>query len=53
MPSDLSPTINFVFKDTLEIWGADDDTDIEYMYQHLFIQVTPTFYLRNKYVMDG
>jgi hypothetical protein len=34
-PSDLSPTIDFVFKDINEIWGADDDTDIEYMYQHL------------------
>jgi hypothetical protein len=35
VPSDLSPTIDFVFRDTNEIWGADDDTDIEYMYQHL------------------
>ncbi len=35
IPSDLSPTIDFVFKDTTEVWGADDDTDIEYMYQHL------------------
>ena len=35
VPSDLSPTIDFVFKDTNEIWGSDDDTDIEYMYQHL------------------
>lgn len=35
VPSDLSPTIDFVFRDTSEIWGADDDTDIEYMYQHL------------------
>src|SRR6056300_1753947 len=35
IPSDLSPTIDFVFMDTNEIWGADDDTDIEYMYQHL------------------
>ena len=35
IPSDLSPTIDFVFKDTNEIWGSDDDTDIEYMYQHL------------------
>jgi hypothetical protein len=34
-PSDLSPTIDFIFKDTDEIWGADDDTDIEYMYQYL------------------
>ena len=35
MPSDLSPTIDFVFRDTNEVWWADDDTDIEYMYQHL------------------
>ncbi|GJQ61419.1 MAG: hypothetical protein SCALA702_04720 [Melioribacteraceae bacterium] len=35
VPSDLSPVIDFVFRDTNEIWGADDDTDIEYMYQHL------------------
>ncbi len=35
IPSDLSPTIDFVFADTDEIWGSDDDTDIEYMYQHL------------------
>jgi len=35
VPSNLSSTIDFVFKDTTEIWGADDDTDIEYMYQHL------------------
>lgn len=34
-PSDLSPTIDFVFEDEGGIWGADDDTDIEYMYQHL------------------
>ena len=35
IPSNLSPTIDFVFKDPGEVWGADDDTDIEYMYQHL------------------
>lgn len=35
IPSDLSATIDFVFRDENEIWGADDDTDIEYMYQHL------------------
>ena len=34
-PSDISPTIDFVLRDTSEIWGADDDTDIEYMYQYL------------------
>lgn len=35
IPSDLSPTIDFVFRSEGEVWGADDDTDIEYMYQHL------------------
>ncbi len=35
IPSDLSPTIDFVFKESNDIWGSDDDTDIEYMYQHL------------------
>jgi len=35
IPSELSKNIDFVFRDTSEIWGADDDTDIEYMYQHL------------------
>lgn len=34
-PSDLSPTIDFVFRGVDEVWGADDDTDIEYMYQYL------------------
>ncbi len=37
VPSDLSPTIDFVFKNEDEIWGADDDTDIEYIYQHLLL----------------
>ena len=35
LPSDLSPNIDFVFRGEDEIWGADDDTDLEYMYQHL------------------
>lgn len=34
-PGDLSPTIDFVFRGEQEVWGADDDTDIEYMYQYL------------------
>ena len=38
VPSDLSATIDFVFRDTLSIWGADDDTDIEYMYQYLMFK---------------
>ncbi|MEM8968115.1 MAG: ADP-ribosylglycohydrolase family protein, partial [Bacteroidota bacterium] len=36
-PSDISPTIDFVFRDKGEVWGADDDTDIEYIYQHLLL----------------
>ena len=35
IPSDLSPIIDFVFRGEDEVWGADDDTDIEYMYQYL------------------
>ena len=38
IPSDLSPTIDLVFRGEDEIWGADDDTDIEYMYQYLLNQ---------------
>jgi len=34
-PSPLSPTIDFVFAAADSVWGADDDTDIEYLYQHL------------------
>ena len=32
VPSDLSSTIDFVFKNSDEIWGADDDTDIELLF---------------------
>jgi len=31
----LSPVIDYVLRDENEVWGADDDTDVEYMYQHL------------------
>ena len=34
-PSDLSPIIDYVLVDEGGIWGSDDDTDIEYMYQYL------------------
>ena len=37
-PSELSATIDFVFRGEDEVWGADDDTDIEYLYQHLLLQ---------------
>ena len=32
---DFSRTIDFVFEGDDGNWGADDDTDIEYIYQHL------------------
>lgn len=38
IPSELSENIDFVFEDPGGKWGADDDTDIEYMYQFLLNQ---------------
>ncbi|WP_431158264.1 ADP-ribosylglycohydrolase family protein [Winogradskyella poriferorum] len=52
IPSDLSPIIDFVFRDTTEVWGADDDTDIEYMYQHLMYE-NQTSSLSPKHIRDG
>lgn len=37
-PSNLSPVIDFIFADVDSIWGADDDTDIEYIYQELLLE---------------
>ena len=31
-PSEISDTIDFILRRPGEVWGADDDTDIEYMY---------------------
>ena len=52
VPSDLSPTIDFVFRNEGEIWGADDDTDIEYMYQHLH-SVNQTSLLSPTQIREG
>lgn len=52
IPSDLSPTIDFVFEDEGEIWGADDDTDIEYMYQHL-LYMNKTSILTGEQIQKG
>ena len=38
-PSDLSATIDFVFAGETDIWGSDDDTDLEYMYQYLHLSL--------------
>jgi hypothetical protein len=52
IPSDLSPTIDFVFRGEDEIWGADDDTDIEYIYQHL-LYANKTSFLTGEQIRDG
>ena len=48
----LSSTIDFVFKDTNDIWGADDDTDIEYIYQHL-LYTNKTLFLTPEQIKTG
>lgn len=52
IPSDLSENIDFVFRDTNEVWGADDDTDIEYMYQYL-LYTHLTSVLTPEQIRDG
>lgn len=52
VPSDLSPTIDFVLRKEGEVWGADDDTDIEYMYQHLLYS-NKTSILSGEQIRDG
>ena len=52
VPSDLSSTIDFVFAEEGDIWGADDDTDIEYMYQYLHY-VNNTSILSGEQIRDG
>ena len=51
-PSDLSETIDFVFRGEDEIWGADDDTDVEYMYQHL-LYTNKTSILTGEQIREG
>ena len=51
-PSDLSSTIDFVFVGKDDIWGADDDTDIEYMYQYLH-SVNNASILSGEHIRDG
>ena len=52
--SEISSHIDFVLKAPEEVWGADDDTDIEYMYlwtmyQHKIAKLTRT-QIRNAWV---
>ena len=52
IPSDLSSTIDFVFVDEDGVWGADDDTDVEFMYQHL-LYTNKTSVLTGEQIRDG
>ena len=52
VPSNLSPTIDFVLIGEDSIWGSDDDTDIEYMYQHL-LYTNKTAVLSAEQIRDG
>lgn len=51
-PSELSSTIDFVYEEEGGTWGADDDTDIEYMYQHLLLE-NKTSILTGEQIRDG
>lgn len=52
LPSQLSERIDFVTVGKDSIWGADDDTDIEYMYQHLLL-VNQTSILSPQQIREG
>jgi len=49
--STISPVIDFILLVPDTVWGADDDTDIEYMYQHLMHQHGPL--LSPRQIRDG
>jgi len=51
-PSTLSPTIDFFFANEDTLWGADDDTDIEYIYQELLLQ-NQTSFLTGEQIRNG
>ncbi|MBT8056521.1 MAG: ADP-ribosylglycohydrolase family protein [Gammaproteobacteria bacterium] len=52
VPSELSATIDWVLKPPGDTWGADDDTDIEYIYQHLMF-TQETSILTAEQIRDG
>jgi hypothetical protein len=51
-PSDLSENIDWVLEEGGATWGADDDTDIEYIYQHLLLK-HQTSMLSGEQIRDG
>lgn len=52
IPSNLSPVIGWVLEDENGIWGSDDDTDIEYLYQQLLYEHN-TSILTPQQIRDG
>jgi hypothetical protein len=48
----LDRNIDFVFEGKDGMWGADDDTDIEYMYQHL-VYTNKTSKLSGQQIREG
>lgn len=50
--SKLSPNIDFIYAAQDSIWGADDDTDIEYIYQHLLF-TNKSSVLTGKQIQEG
>jgi hypothetical protein len=52
IPSNLSSTINFVFKDEGDVWGSDDDTDIEFIYEYL-LYINKISILTPQQIRDG
>jgi len=52
IPSNLSPTIDFVFEKEDGLWGSDDDTDIEYIYQYLLYN-NKTSVLSGQQIKEG
>ncbi len=48
----VSDTIDFYFEDEGGVWGADDDTDIEYIYLHLMYE-NQTPKLSAEQIRDG
>ncbi|MBL7814137.1 MAG: ADP-ribosylglycohydrolase family protein [Saprospiraceae bacterium] len=50
--ANISPTIDYVFRNEGEVWGSDDDTDIEYIYQHL-LYTNKTSVLSGEQIREG
>ena len=50
--NDLSATIDFLYAAQDSIWGADDDTDIEYIYQNLLYN-NKTSILSGEQIREG